>query len=68
MDIVSEINVDGSEGKGKKAVTFRETPLMSSYLLAFIVGELNYIESKPFASRSAFMRLLVKISSMVDSR
>ncbi|KAF2663201.1 aminopeptidase [Microthyrium microscopicum] len=48
MDVVSEKDVDGKYGKGKKAVTFRETPLMSTYLLAFIVGELNYIETKAF--------------------
>jgi aminopeptidase 2 len=48
MDIVSETDVDGKYGKGKKAVTFRETPLMSSYLLAFIVGDLNYIETNAF--------------------
>jgi aminopeptidase 2 len=48
MDVVSEKDVDGKYGAGKKAVTFRETPLMSTYLLAFIVGELNYIETNAF--------------------
>jgi aminopeptidase 2 len=46
MDIVSEIHINGRYGK--KAVTFRETPLMSSYLLAFVVGELSYIQSNTF--------------------
>jgi aminopeptidase 2 len=48
MDSVSEDEVDGKYGKNKKAVTFRETPLMSTYLLAFIVGELNVIETMDF--------------------
>jgi aminopeptidase 2 len=48
MDVVDEKDVDGKYGKGKKAVTFRETPLMSTYLLAFIVGELNVIETNTF--------------------
>lgn len=36
-----------TEGK-RKAVTFNKSPLMSTYLLAFVVGDLNYIESKEF--------------------
>ncbi|KIW01467.1 uncharacterized protein PV09_07224 [Verruconis gallopava] len=49
MDAVSEKEVDAYYGGGKKkAVTFRETPLMSTYLLAFIVGELNVIETNEF--------------------
>lgn len=44
-------NMDVKEEKdaqnGRKAVTFNKTPPMSTYLLAFIVGELNYIETKP---------------------
>jgi len=30
---------------GKKVVRFQETPIMSTYLLAFVVGELDHIES-----------------------
>jgi aminopeptidase 2 len=49
MDAVSEKEVDAVYGGGKKkAVTFRETPLMSTYLLAFIVGELKVIETNEF--------------------
>ncbi|KAF2098761.1 hypothetical protein NA57DRAFT_39769 [Rhizodiscina lignyota] len=49
MDVASEKEVDSAMSSGKKkAVTFNETPLMSTYLLAFIVGELNYIETKAF--------------------
>ncbi|KAK1769668.1 mitochondrial aminopeptidase 2 [Phialemonium atrogriseum] len=43
MDVASETEV-GS----KTAVKFNESPLMSTYLVAFIVGELNYIESNDF--------------------
>ncbi|KAH9909190.1 peptidase family M1-domain-containing protein [Xylariomycetidae sp. FL2044] len=44
MDIASETEV----ASGKKAVKFNTTPLMSTYLVAFIIGELNYIETKNF--------------------
>ena len=49
MDVASEKEVDSSIAGGKrKAVTFNKTPLMSTYLLAFIIGELNYIETTAF--------------------
>jgi aminopeptidase 2 len=48
MDAVSEEEVDSKFGGKKQATTFRETPLMSTYLLAFIVGELKVIESNSF--------------------
>ncbi|KAF1998041.1 hypothetical protein P154DRAFT_536680 [Amniculicola lignicola CBS 123094] len=49
MDVSSEKMVDSAVTGGKrKAVTFSKTPLMSTYLLAFIIGELNYIESNSF--------------------
>ena len=49
MDIVGEEDTKSVYGgHAKKAVKFRKTPLMSTYLLAFIVGELNYIETKKF--------------------
>lgn len=49
MDAVSETEVDSKMvDRKKKAVTFRKTPLMSTYLLAFIVGELNSIETNSF--------------------
>ena len=31
---------------GLKRVTFAQTPIMSSYLLAFVVGEFDYVEAK----------------------
>ena len=49
MDQASEKEVDSKITGGKrKAVTFNKTPLMSTYLLAFIVGKLNVIESNDF--------------------
>ena len=49
MDQASEKEVDSKIIGGKrKAVTFNKTPLMSTYLLAFIIGELNYIETNNF--------------------
>ncbi|QRD85770.1 aminopeptidase [Aspergillus flavus] len=44
MDVASETDVEG----GKKVVKFNTSPLMSTYLVAFIVGHLNYIETKDF--------------------
>lgn len=34
------------EGKGYKTVTFAPTPIMSTYLLAFIVGKFEHIQAK----------------------
>ena len=49
MDVASESEVHSEiSGAAKKAVKFNKSPLMSTYLLAFIVGELNYIETNEF--------------------
>ena len=49
MDVASEQEVRSTTGPGtKKAVTFRRSPLMSTYLVALIVGELRYIETTSF--------------------
>ncbi|KAI0018365.1 peptidase family M1-domain-containing protein [Xylariomycetidae sp. FL0641] len=49
MDVASESEVQSEmSGSAKKAVKFNTTPLMSTYLLAFIIGELNHIETKKF--------------------
>ncbi|PHH59184.1 hypothetical protein CDD81_3652 [Ophiocordyceps australis] len=49
MDVASESQVPASKtGVAKKAVHFNTSPLMSTYLLAFIVGELNHVESRDF--------------------
>jgi len=49
MDVSSESEVHSEiSGSTKKAVKFNKSPLMSTYLLAFIVGELNYIETNNF--------------------
>lgn len=49
MDVSSEKTVDSKITGGKrKATTFTKTPLMSTYLLAFVIGELNYIETNSF--------------------
>ncbi|TQB73341.1 Aminopeptidase 2 mitochondrial [Monascus purpureus] len=45
MDVASETDVQ--DGK-KKAVKFNTSPLMSTYLVAFIVGELKYVETHDF--------------------
>lgn len=47
---LSNMDVDSEEVSedGKKVVTFKRSPKMSTYLVAFIVGELNYIETNEF--------------------
>ncbi|KAK5110845.1 hypothetical protein LTR62_005556 [Meristemomyces frigidus] len=47
MGEASTKNIESS-GTRKKAVTFNKTPLMSTYLLAFIVGELKVYEDHSF--------------------
>ena len=44
MDVSSEKSVS----EKKKAVIFNTTPLMSTYLVAFVVAELDYIESNEY--------------------
>jgi aminopeptidase 2 len=49
MDVASEKEVDSQITGGKrKAITFNKSPLMSTYLLAFIVGELQVYETNAF--------------------
>ncbi|KAL1976637.1 hypothetical protein VTN31DRAFT_2919 [Thermomyces dupontii] len=49
MDVASETEVQSKITGGKrKAVKFNKTPVMSTYLVAFIIGELNYIETNNF--------------------
>ncbi len=49
MDVASEEDIQSEiSGATKKAVKFKKSPPMSTYLVAFIVGELNYIETNKF--------------------
>ncbi|QKX53610.1 uncharacterized protein TRUGW13939_00689 [Talaromyces rugulosus] len=49
MDVASETEIDSKITGGKrKAVRFNKSPVMSTYLLAFIVGELKHIETNDF--------------------
>ena len=49
MDQASETEIDSKvTGSKRKAVTFNRSPLMSTYLLAFIIGEFNCIETNEF--------------------
>ena len=49
MDVAFETEVESKiSGGTRKAVTFNKSPLMSTYLVAFVVGELNYIETNDF--------------------
>jgi aminopeptidase 2 len=58
MDVASEVDVY-SNGKEKKAVTFNKTPPMSTYIVAFSVGELRMIETSSF-------RVPVRVYAAID--
>ena len=47
MDVASQKDIE-SNGKKRKAVTYNKTPIMSTYLLAFIVGDLKSYETNNF--------------------
>jgi hypothetical protein len=42
--VKSEMNMEGDSNL--KVVQYERTPIMSTYLLAFVVGEYDYIEAK----------------------
>jgi len=44
MNVIEE--VDDSENSAKKVIKFAQTPIMSTYLLAFVVGEFDFLEDK----------------------
>ena len=49
MDVANEKEVTSAQsGKKRKAISFNKSPLMSTYLLAFIVGELKVFETDQF--------------------
>ncbi|RGP77469.1 aminopeptidase [Fusarium longipes] len=49
MDVASEKEVDSKvTGKKSKAITYNKTPIMSTYLLAFIIGDLKHYETNNF--------------------
>ncbi|CAI6095111.1 unnamed protein product [Clonostachys chloroleuca] len=49
MDPASQKDVDSQVTGGKrKAVVYNKTPLMSTYLVAFVIGHLKYYESTNF--------------------
>jgi aminopeptidase N len=45
LTALSNTNIENIKlSNNKKEITFKKTPIMSTYLLAFIVGEIEYIE------------------------
>lgn len=49
MNIAREVDVESQMvGRKRKRVTFDKTPVMSTYLLAFVVGKLKYCETNGF--------------------
>ncbi|KAK9487097.1 peptidase family M1-domain-containing protein [Lipomyces starkeyi] len=50
LTCLSNMNATGEKilESGKKAVSFARTPLVSTYLIAFIVGDLRYVETTWF--------------------
>ncbi|KAL6918109.1 hypothetical protein FSST1_009604 [Fusarium sambucinum] len=49
MDVASEKEVNSKvTGKKSKSITYNKTPIMSTYLLAFIIGDLKHYETNNF--------------------
>jgi len=48
MDIDTTTEITAKSGSKKNVVLFKKSPVMSTYLVAFIIGELNYIENNDF--------------------
>ncbi|KAH7264907.1 peptidase family M1-domain-containing protein [Fusarium redolens] len=49
MDVASEKEVNSKvTGKKRKAITYNKTPIMSTYLLAFVIGDLKHYETNNF--------------------
>lgn len=44
-------------GNGTKEVTFATTPLMSTYLLAMVVGDLDYVETVADDAKKTVLRV-----------
>ncbi len=69
MDVATEVDIQSEiSGTTKKSVTFNKSPKMSTYLVAFVVGELNYIESNRLpCARPMSVPHPARTSSMVAS-
>ncbi len=57
------IKVSSVEEGNTKTVTFDRTPIMSSYLVAVVVGEFDYVESKTCDGISGMIRTFCCIIS-----
>lgn len=69
MDQASEKEIDSKITGGKrKAVAFNRSPLMSTYLLAFLLGSLITSRPMSFAFPLEYLLLPIRILSMDDSR
>lgn len=55
---MNEISTTPLEG-GLKRVKFAKTPIMSTYLLAFVVGDLSYIESVTKDAQKTVVRMSI---------
>ncbi|CAG8468881.1 16603_t:CDS:10 [Funneliformis caledonium] len=57
MDVASETQL----GDNKKEVKFNRTPIMSTYLVAFIIGDLGYVEAHTTGDHNDGKPVLVRV-------
>ena len=62
QDVKETANVDNN----MKRVVFNRTPIMSTYLLAFIVGEFDYIEERD--SNGVLVRVYTPVGKKEEGR
>lgn len=56
-----DVRVEKSDENGYKTLHFQTTPRMSTYLVAFAVGDFDFVEDKIPVSGQSFKELIVRV-------